>query len=621
MGVALSHPHIAIEEDVVFRLSSILLSFLMIFHGIVFAQESSSTQELVGEHLGPIIETGKTETATVEQAKMPVIEVKGDWIYVDGEKYFIKGIGYSGWRPYQLPWQERPDPKLMENDFRLISEAGFNTIRTWSALNAQELALARKYGLMVMQGIFVDPTRDFASPIYQNYVLTTIKNQVRFYLQEPNVLMFLVANEPPVERVRTSGVQNTEKVLNLMVDAVHQLDPKRLVTFSNWVQLAFISSAMLPVVAFNVYMYEPHIVTHALTYKGYVEWLKKNKSLDKPLVITELGLSVSSYGPGKLGRGGNTEEEQRDGTIMMYDDIINAGAVGGCIFEWNDEWWKNYDYSGDQNKHEASDPEEWFGVIEIKDETSDKKGRPRLVYDELKKYNQALIINPKNIEFYSGKIPVEIYTTDNVKKIMYKVNDGEWTLLEKTGKCWWTGVWDSSKVADGKCTLAIQAMDEKEAILCAKQRIFWINNTPGFVPPIFKVSVKTDKEKYQCCDKMEKLILTVTVLDNKDNPVANQPVDYAFYESRFWQSLQGTKNTDEKGKVEVEYYINESGFINIGAGATLNYGEYSRKFGDVIAVEVEKIEKTVPQENTAEGVKKEAKGLGVMPETAQTPGN
>jgi hypothetical protein len=600
-----------------------MLSLVFVLSGLVFAEDSSSKQELVGSELGPVVENSKQETPSIEEVAMSVIEVRGDWIYVDGEKFFIKGIGYSGWRPHQLPWQERPDPVIMENDFRMISEAGFNTLRTWSALNANELALAKKYGLMVMQGIFVDPTRDFASPIYQNYVLTTIKNQVRFYLKEPNVLMFLVANEPPVERVRTSGVQNTEKVLGLMVDAVHQLDPKRLVTFSNWAQLAFISTAMLPVVAFNIYMYEPHIVTHALTYKGYVEWLKQHKAIDKPLVITEMGLSVSAYGPGKFGRGGNTEEEQRDGTIMMYDDIINAGAIGGCVFEWNDEWWKNYDYSGDQNKHETADPEEWFGVLEIKDETSDPKGRPRLIYGALKEFNQALIINPKNIEIYSGKIPVEIYATDKVKKVMYRINNGAWAELEKTGKFWWTAIWDSTTFGDGKCVLEIQAKDESGIVLCKKQRAFWINSSTGFVQPILKVSVKTDKDKYTCGEKMEKLVLTVTVTDNNSKPVTNIPVDYAFYESRFWQSLQGTKNTDINGQVQVEYFINESGFINIGAGATLKIGEYSRKFGDVIAVEVVKIENTAPEVTTEEGTKKEEakKDINAMPETAKIPEN
>lgn len=557
----------------------------------LYAEEEGPTaQKLVGDNFGPVVQKTPEGGEVVVPPKMPVIEIKGDWIYVDGEKFLVKGVGYSGWRPHELPWQTRPKGDLIDHDFKLISEAGFNAVRTWTPLNDSELALARKYGLMVMQGIFVDPTRDYASPVYQNYVVSTVKNQVRYYLKTPNILMFLVANEPPVERVATSGVSNTEKVLSLMIETVKKLDPKKIVTFANWVPLAFLDHSFLPVIGFNVYMYEPHLITHALTYKGYVEWLKKNLAPDKPLLIVEFGLSVSAYGPGKMGRGGNSEEEQRDGVLMMWDDIINAGATGGCVFEWNDEWWKNYDYSGDQYTHDTSDPEEWYGVIEIKDDTSDHKGRPRLVYQALKSWNQAIVVNPKNIEFYSGKVPIEVYTTDKVNELFYRLNSGTWMAMKKTGQYWWQLEWDSKSGNDGKQLLEVKALDLAGNILCTKKRTFWTNNKSGFEQPVIKVSLATDRQKYVIGDKMEKLLLTIKVTDKNNKPVPDQIVDYAFYECRFWQSLHGTKTTDEKGSIEVEYYVNETGFINIAAGTTLKVGDYSRRYGDLMVVEVEKLD-------------------------------
>ena len=572
---------------------ALVISFIICFNitSFIYAQDQETKQELIGDQFGVVV--GKNGGKEVPEApgEMPVIEIKNDWIYVDGERYFVKGVGYSGWRPYQLPWQERPDPELLENDLRLISEAGFNTIRTWTALNSEELKIAKKYNLMVMQGIFVDPTRDFASPIYQQYVITTIKNQIRYYLEKTNILMFLVANEPPIERVRTSGIENTEKILKLMVNSVHQLDPSKIVTFSNWVQLAFINHSMLPVIAFNVYMYEPDIVKYALTYKGYIEWLKTNIAVDKPLVITEFGLSVAAYGSGNYGRGGNTEEEQRDGVIKMYKDLINAGATGACVFEWNDEWWKNYDYTGDQYKHETSDPEEWYGILEIKDEMSDLKGRVRLSYEALKEFNQAIIINPKNIDFYSGDIKIEVYVNEEVKDVFYRIDTGAWKTLEKVSDHWREAVWDSSNASFGRHILEIKVMDQADVVLVNKKRNFWLSNKPGFVPPKLNVKLNTNKDKYICYGEMQKLILTVTVTDNNGKPVSGIRVDYAFYESRFWQNLHGSAISDKKGKIKVEYYVNESGFINIGAGVTLVDGEYTRRFGDVIAVEVEKCRK------------------------------
>ena len=92
-------------------------------------EEPPTTQELQAGRFGPVTQV---DTDTPAETKMPEIEIKGDWIYVDGERFLVKGVGYSGWRPHELPWQVRPDGSLMENDFKLISEAGFNALRTWT---------------------------------------------------------------------------------------------------------------------------------------------------------------------------------------------------------------------------------------------------------------------------------------------------------------------------------------------------------------------------------------------------------------------------------------------------------------------------------------------------------
>jgi hypothetical protein len=48
---------------------------------------------------------------------------------------------------------------------------------------------------------------------------------------------------------------------------------------------------------------------------------------------------------------------------------------GGCVFEWNDEWWKQsgaaalVPHSTDLNYHERDDGEEWFGLISIDGES------------------------------------------------------------------------------------------------------------------------------------------------------------------------------------------------------------------------------------------------------------
>jgi len=99
-------------------------------------------------------------------------------------------------------------------------------------------------------------------------------------------------------------------------------------------------------------------------YYGYLCDLKR-KYPDKPILITEFGYSTSPNGSGNCGYGRNSEGEQADCIKQRWYDIVRAGCLGGIVFEWNDEWWKNNCTGDDKNSHDLNDPEEWFGVIAV----------------------------------------------------------------------------------------------------------------------------------------------------------------------------------------------------------------------------------------------------------------
>ena len=50
-----------------------------------------------------------------------------------------------------------------------------NTIRTWDALDPEELALAKENGLMVLQGIWLDPKEDFSDPHNQQAAIAQVQ--------------------------------------------------------------------------------------------------------------------------------------------------------------------------------------------------------------------------------------------------------------------------------------------------------------------------------------------------------------------------------------------------------------------------------------------------------------
>ena len=77
------------------------------------------------------------------------------------------------------------------------------------------------------------------------------------------------------------------------------------------------------------------------TYKAYLTALTKHHKI--PVVITEFGTSTArtiSYSDANTGRnsGQMTEKEQGDVLKRSFEDIVESGANGACIYSWHDEW-------------------------------------------------------------------------------------------------------------------------------------------------------------------------------------------------------------------------------------------------------------------------------------------
>jgi len=267
--------------------------------------------------------------------KIPCIKIIGDSIYLDGKKFFIKGIGYSPYRPGQLPGSPIP-MEIVEADFKRIKEAGFNTLRVWDTMPKEQLELAEKYNLKVIQAAYLQPNVDFKYSGYMRMAESKVRQMCKLSRNHPNVIMYLIMNEPHAQAIMNSGVDNTLNLYKQLIEIIRQEDPNRPVSIANAYWTLWLDQSMWDVVCFNAYSYTAPVA--GIGFANFVKGLKSLHSKDKPLVVTEFGLSVSPKG--SAGYGGNTEKEQADGLVDCFRKLIEGGAVGGCVFEWNDEWWK-----------------------------------------------------------------------------------------------------------------------------------------------------------------------------------------------------------------------------------------------------------------------------------------
>ena len=112
---------------------------------------------------------------------------------------------------------------------------------------------------------------------------------------------------------------------------------------------------------------------HLNTYYAYLKVLNEYHTI--PVVISEYGVSTGrgmaqrDYYTGR-NQGHMTEWEQGYALIDCYEDIMDAGSAGSCIFTWQDEWFKrtwntmaNVDLDNTPYWSDYQTNEQYFGLL------------------------------------------------------------------------------------------------------------------------------------------------------------------------------------------------------------------------------------------------------------------
>ena len=61
----------------------------------------------------------------------PRPQVRGKFLYVGREKFYVRGVTYGAFRPHD-GGNRYPTPEIVEDDFALMAESGVNALRTYT---------------------------------------------------------------------------------------------------------------------------------------------------------------------------------------------------------------------------------------------------------------------------------------------------------------------------------------------------------------------------------------------------------------------------------------------------------------------------------------------------------
>lgn len=273
----------------------------------------------------------------------------------------VKGVTYDLKYP-GINHYSQISPPVFEEDFRMMKDAGINTIRLYAPPPEFILDLADKYGIKVIETIvFPGDWTDFNSP----YQLQALKREaVRNITRDINrecVYAWSIWNDAPWtygsgkgDVIKAYGKEKVEKFLKELYECVKKHDPLRPVTAATLTlndEAKRLGADFLDILGYNIYL-------------GITDWRNGNYSADtsKKMVDDLILLSREYKKPVLIAETGySTYWKRNEQQYAISDQIekVDKKLAGIILFQWADDWSK----SGDVKK-QADDVEEHWGIVD-----------------------------------------------------------------------------------------------------------------------------------------------------------------------------------------------------------------------------------------------------------------
>ncbi|WP_223426848.1 glycosyltransferase [Tateyamaria pelophila] len=276
----------------------------------------------------------------------PRPEVRGKFLFLNGKKYFVKGVTY-GTFAVNPETGDFPERGRVDIDFAEMASLGINTVRVYIVPPRWLLDLALKHGLHVFVGM---PWEQHIAFLAQREtgddILSRLGDDLKEIAGHPAILAYAIGNEIPASVVRWHGRREVADFLERLADLVRKIDSEALVTYVNFPTTEYLELPFVDFVSFNVYLED---TDRLWAYMARLQSLAG----EKPLLMAELGLDSLRNGL----------DEQARSLTEQLTTVFEAGVAGSFVFAWTDEWHRG--------GHEIDD---WdFGLV-----TRDRTPKPAL---------------------------------------------------------------------------------------------------------------------------------------------------------------------------------------------------------------------------------------------------
>lgn len=323
------------------------------------------------------------------------------WMTDDDDEDGQIDVAYQSWIDGNANGIQDPE-EFPIGDFQLLKDAGINAIRLFlpndehnqyasSQVNMELLReLYDKYGVYVIGSDFLgaytvgsgaswEEGTDYTNPQQRARMKELVRQKVLALKNEPFILMWLLGNENNMpsdhlghNATRTNAADHPieyAQFLNEVAEMIHTLDPNHPVGVGN-IELGLLEfynkyAPALDFIGMNSYR----------GTNGFQNlWSEARTKMDRPVLITEYGCDVYREG---VGEDEEAQREYHEGNLIdivmnQAGGLYEGNAIGGLIFEFLDEWWKDQGHPFDEHQTafqyafpfpDGYSHEEWFGII------------------------------------------------------------------------------------------------------------------------------------------------------------------------------------------------------------------------------------------------------------------
>jgi len=175
-----------------------------------------------------------TEVAVERSSSVGRPTVRGKFLYVGQEKFWVRGISYGTFFVDENG-EERFTAETVDRDFAQMAANGFNVVRVHMGPPRWLLDAALRNGLRVMVGLNWGEHMAFLDePGKVEEIEARIRRWIRACAGHSAVFGYSIGNEIPASIVRWHGKRRVEKFIERLYRIAKEEDPDALVTYVNY---------------------------------------------------------------------------------------------------------------------------------------------------------------------------------------------------------------------------------------------------------------------------------------------------------------------------------------------------------------------------------------------------